>query len=195
MAAGTVAAVYAQALLELADERGRRADVVDDCRELVELLRQRPDLFAGMEDPKVGKVHAKDALGVAFHGKIKQETFDLLRLLVDRNRLRDLPAIAAEAIARAERAAGTVHVTATTAEALSSPAQARLTDSLKRLLGQGVVLHTAVDPSLIGGLTLRVDDLFVDGSVRRQLAEMKSLILNAPLRPDLWEGQPEGVPA
>ncbi len=195
MAAGTVAAVYAQALLELADERGRRADVVDDCRELVELLRRHPDVFAGMDDPKVGKVHAKDALGAAFSGKLKQEVFDLLRLLVDRNRLRDLPAIAAEAVARAERDAGTIHVTATTAEALSPSGQVRLTDSLKRLLGPGVVLHTATDPALIGGLTLRVDDLFVDGSVRRQLAEMKSIILNAPLRPDLWEGQPEGVPA
>jgi F-type H+-transporting ATPase subunit delta len=195
MAAGTVASVYAQALLELADERGRRAEVVDDCRELVELLRQQPDVFAGLADPRVGKARAKDVLGIALNGKVKQETFDLVRLLVDRNRLRDLPAIAAEVIARAERQAGTVHVTATTAEALSSPAQSRLTDSLKRLLGQGVVLHTATDPSLIGGLTLRVADLYVDGSVRRQLAEMKSLILNAPLRPDLWDGQPEGVPA
>lgn len=193
MASGTVAAVYAQALLELADERGNRAAIVEDCRELQRTLNEQPDLFDGLEDPRVGKDRAKDVVNQALNGKVAREVADLVRLLIDRNRLRDLKSIVAEAVSRAERAAGVVHITATTAQPLSAQSESALTSSLKRAFGQGAVLHAETDPKLIGGLTLLVEGVHVDGSVRRQLANMKNLILNAPVSPGLWQGQPEGL--
>ncbi len=182
-----VAGVYAQALLDLAEERGKRAAVVDDCRELARALGEDASSLAGLEDPRVGKERAKQVLAAAFKD-VQAETLDLIRLLVDRNRLRDLPAIAGEAVKRAERAAGVVHIAATTATELTSTARSALENGLKRSFGPGVVLHATVDPSILGGVTLRVDDTFVDGSVRRQLSEMKNVILNAPVDQRLWEG-------
>jgi F-type H+-transporting ATPase subunit delta len=183
---GTVAAVYAQALLELADERGKRSAIVDDCRALAQSLSEQPELFSGVDDPRLGKHKAKDVLTKALDGKVQKETADLVRLLVDRNRIGDLKAIAGELVERAEKSAGVVHVTATTATDLSSDAQQHLQAGLKRALGNGVVLHSQTDPAIIGGLTLRVGDTYVDGSVRRQLSDMKSAILNAPVSATLW---------
>jgi F-type H+-transporting ATPase subunit delta len=193
MASGTVAAVYAQALLELADERGIRAAVVDDCRELARSLKEQPDLFGGLEDPRLGKENAKQVIGKALDGKVAREVADLVRLLIDRNRLRDLRSILSEAVLRAEQAAGVVHVKATTAQPLGENALIDLSASLKRALGQGAVLHAESDASLIGGLTLLVDGVHVDGSVRRQLDNMKSLILNAPVPTNLWDGELKGL--
>jgi F-type H+-transporting ATPase subunit delta len=184
MAAGTVAGVYAQALLELADERGKRTAVVENCRELAEGLSTAS--IAQLNDPRLGKAKAKDALRAGFAAKLEKEVLDLLLLLVDRNRLADAPAIAAEAVRTAEREVGLVRVQLTTAEPLSADAHGRIAEGLKRQLGFGAVILTATDPALIGGLTMRVGDLFVDGSVRRQLAEMKAKILNAPLGDTLW---------
>jgi F-type H+-transporting ATPase subunit delta len=184
MAAGTVAGVYAQALLELADQRGSRTAVVENCRELADGLG--PAVIAQLNDPRLGKAKAKDALRAAFAGKLEREVLDLLLLLVDRNRLGDAPAIAAEAVRTAEREVGLVRVQLTTAEPLSAAAQERITSSLKRQLGPGALIGSATDPALIGGLTMRIGDVFVDGSVRRQLAEMKAKILNAPLGNSLW---------
>ena len=185
-----VAAVYAQALLELADERGKLAALVDDARELARILSEDRAMLDGLDDPRVGKQRAKQAIAEAFARALQPETVDLMRLLIDRNRLRDLPAIAAETVRRAEAAAGVVHVAATTASELSGSARAALEAGLKRAFGAGVVLHAAVDPALLGGVTLRVGDSFVDGSVRRQLIEMKNVILNAPVDQRLWEGVP-----
>ncbi len=182
------AGVYAQALLDLAEERGKRPAVVDDCRELARVLGEDASALAGLEDPRVGKERAKQALAEAFAKALQPETLDLIRLLVDRNRLSDLAAIATEAVKRAERAAGVVHIAATTASELTTTARSSLEPGLKRSFGPGVVLHATVDPSILGGVTLRVDDTFVDGSVRRQLSEMKNVILNAPVDQRLWEG-------
>jgi F-type H+-transporting ATPase subunit delta len=184
MAAGTVAGVYAQALLELADARGTRTAVVENCRELADGLG--PASIAQLNDPRLGKAKAKDALRAGFAGKLEREVVDLLLLLVDRNRLADAPAIAAEAVAIAEREVGLVRVQLTTAEPLSPAAHEQLTAGLKRQLGLGALIGTTTDPALIGGLTMRIGDVFVDGSVRRQLAEMKTKILNAPLGNSLW---------
>jgi F-type H+-transporting ATPase subunit delta len=182
----SVASVYAQALVELAAERGKTDAIVADCRELAALLASRPEAFADLASGRVPKAQAKQVLGQVLAGQLQAETLDLIRLLIDRNRLDQVAPIARETVARAELAAGVVHVTATTAAPLDAGAQERLAAGLKRALGPGVVVHPESDPSLIGGVTLRVDDLYVDGSVRRQLAELKSLILTAPATAALW---------
>ena len=46
--------------------------------------------------------------------------------------------------------------------------------------------RVAVDPALIGGVAIRVGDILVDASVRRQLREMRQAMLNTPVASTLW---------
>jgi F-type H+-transporting ATPase subunit delta len=57
----------------------------------------------------------------------------------------------------------------TSAVPLSDDQQARLADSLAREFGGEVRLQVVVDPSILGGLTIRVGDEVIDASVARQL--------------------------
>ena len=185
MAAGTVAGVYAQALLELADERGKRTAVVGSCRDLADLLSAA--LIASLDDPRVGKAHAKEALKKALAGQVEAEVVDLLLLLIDRNRLADAPAIIAEAVRSAEVQVGLVRVRVTSAHPLTAAESGLIGERLKRALGPGVVIEAATDPALIAGMVLRFGDTQVDASVRRQLADMKQSILAAPVGTQLWD--------
>ncbi len=190
MAAGTVAGVYAQALLELSDERGKRAGVVESCRGLAGTSERdtalTQGLIAQLDDPRLGKDKAKAALKASLAGKVEPEVSDLLLLLVDRNRLGDAQAILREVVRIADAQAGTVRVDVVTAQPLSAGASTRLADGLKRTLGPGAFVSASVDAKLIGGMTVRVGDVYVDGSVKRQLAEMKAKILEAPISENLW---------
>jgi F-type H+-transporting ATPase subunit delta len=184
MAAGTVAGVYAQALLALAEERGSTMQVIEDAREALDGLT--PALLVQLDDPRLGKARAKDVLKGAFAGKLSKEVVDLLQLLIDRNRLGDAPAIFREAIRSAEAKVGLVRVQAVTAHPITANEMTILTERLKKILGPGVMVQASTDPSLIAGLTLRFDDTMIDVSARRLLAEMKDTILTAPVGANLW---------
>lgn len=193
MAAGTVAGVYAQALLELADEGGRREAIVASCRDLVgDNARDQagsalaPQVIAALDDPKLGKTRAKAALDTALSGKVAPELQNLLKLLVDRNRLGDAPAILREVIRSADQAAGRVVVDVVSAEPLSPAARERVEAGVRRAVGGAATISARVEPKLIGGMTIRVGDVYVDGSVRRQLNEMKARILDVPVGESLW---------
>jgi F-type H+-transporting ATPase subunit delta len=185
MAAGTVAGVYAAALLDLARERGVVERVVAHCRGISEAFT--PEVVAQLDNPRVGKAQAKQTVR-GFLAGAEREVVDLILLLIDRNRLGDTRAILREAIAQHEASAGMAHVTVTSATALDDAARASLDGRLRPLLGVGPAADIAwkVDAALVGGLTIRLGDTFIDGSVRRRLDELKSTILNAPVPSDIW---------
>lgn len=178
-APATVPGVYAQALLELAQERGTRSAVVAACRDLADAFTVGS--LSALDDPRVGKARAKDAIRGVLSAQPKEVT-DLLLLLVDRNRLADAPAILREAVRRAEAADGIVRIKVVAAGQLPAEISQRLTAAV----GGKADLVVAVDPSLIGGATVRVGDRLVDGSVKRQLREMHNRMINAPVSDALW---------
>ena len=61
----------------------------------------------------------------------------------------------------------------TSAEPLSERHLAALKDALKASIGKDVALHTEVDPTLIGGLIVKVGSRMVDGSLRTKLNSLK----------------------
>jgi F-type H+-transporting ATPase subunit delta len=195
MAAGTVAGVYAQALLEAADVRDTRGAVVENCRLLAGVVADGDAaalpaldraLIARLDDPRLGKHKAKEALSASLAGRVERVVLDLLLLLVDRNRLADAPVIFAEAVRLAEQQAGIVHVTVTSAVPLTPALRERLTRRMHVVAGPGAQIEERIEPNLIGGLTVRIGDHFGDGSVKRKLADYDARIRSAPISTDLW---------
>jgi F-type H+-transporting ATPase subunit delta len=186
MAAGTVAGVYATALLELASERGSYDAVVAACRELADAWPT--EAIVSLDDPRVGRARAKDILRTLLANQPK-ELVDLMMLLVDRNRLADALAILDMVDDLDDATQGVVEVTVTAAAPLSDQAKVALTNQLKHRVKRGACeLHEVVDPGLIGGYTLRVGDYYVDASVRRRLIELKAGILATPVNDGWWTG-------
>ena len=70
-----------------------------------------------------------------------------------------------------------VLVIATTPESLESEMVSRIKESLEEKLEKDVVLDSKVDPSIIGGMILRVGNTVIDGSVRGKLARMRKELL------------------
>jgi F-type H+-transporting ATPase subunit delta len=99
-------------------------------------------------------------------------------LLLERRRISALPAIARAYLELADAHTGRVRALVTSAQPLSPAEADRVRRSLEQRTGKKVIMETAVDPALIGGVVARVGDLVLDGSVRTQIAALKQRLLN-----------------
>lgn len=187
MAVATVSSVYATALLELAADRNKSSAVVEDCMGVLAALESSPELALQIDSPKVSRQQAKELLSKCFSGQIEEEVLTFLYLLVDRDRFSEACDILSATVELADKQAGIVNVALTSAQPLDDITAKKINRSLANIFGEGIVLHTSVEPDMIGGLRVRVGDYLIDGSVRRHLEEMKKCILAAPIQANLWE--------
>jgi F-type H+-transporting ATPase subunit delta len=102
----------------------------------------------------------------------------LALLLLERRRIMLLPAIARAYRDIADAHTGRLRARVTSAEPLTATAVERVRRALEERTGKKVIVETAVDASLIGGVVAQVGDLVLDGSVRTQLADLRTKLLN-----------------
>ena len=106
---------------------------------------------------------------------------NLVLLLVRRNRIEQLPRVAAEFRRLDDRHNGLTHATATSAAPLEADEIKAVTARLEELTGGRIDLETAVDPSLLGGIVVRVGDRLIDGSVRGRLERLRNQLASGAL--------------
>lgn len=166
--------VYAQALVNMAQQQGVLAEVTDDVRSLHE-LRTADERFALFLDaPSIPDDDKIASLKKILEGRVEPLTLQTLNALARRERLIFLPGFFRAFEAILERLAGRVEVQLTTGQPLAAERVERITAAVAKTLGKQPVLKVTVDPALIGGIRLRVDDTLIDGSVETQLAKINS---------------------
>ena len=176
---GTIARPYAQALFEIAiaedalvqwsDALAAIAGIVVDENGRAFLLR--PDLSIEASAEFVTAVGADAGAADLVRSERGQ---NLIRLLVENDRLTALPDISTRFDALKADAENTVKVTLVTATDADSDVAERIVGSLEKKLGRKVQLELQLDGDLLGGAVIRADDMVIDGSVKsklRQLAE------------------------
>jgi F-type H+-transporting ATPase subunit delta len=106
---------------------------------------------------------------------------NLIQLLLRRGRIEQLPRVAAEFRRLDDRRQGITHATATSATALTPDEVRALSARLEQSTGGRVALDVQVDPSLLGGLVVRVGDRLIDGSVRGRLERLRNQLISGAL--------------
>ena len=103
-----------------------------------------------------------------------REVRNLLAALAAEKRLGGLPAVvqAFESVASAAQARP-LEGEITSAVELDEAQRAKVLADLQQRFGEGLVLHYSVDPSLIGGLIIRVGDQVLDNSLRTRLSAIQ----------------------
>jgi len=174
-----LAIAYAEALLELANESNSAAAIGEELRGLRQII-ETDKLFAQLlADPAISTEERGQLLHRVFDGRASTLMSHFLGLTNEKGRLVLLPAIAGAYDVLLDRQQGVVEVDVTVAKGLGDDqleaVRRKVGDSLKRQ----AVVHQIVDPAIIGGLVLRVQDQLIDGSVRAQLSAMRRQLLDA----------------
>ena len=106
---------------------------------------------------------------------------NLILFMIRRGRIDDLAQVAAEFGRLVDQRNGIVHATATSALPLDTAEMKKLTARLEQMTGGTVELTVEIDPSLLGGLVVRVGDRLIDGSVRGRLERLRTQLVSGAL--------------
>ena len=168
-----VARRYAQALTQEAQSKGQLDAADADVALLAETLDGSRELRLALTSPVVPAAKKRAVLDRLFRGKVSDLTARFLQLLVEKQRDGQIPEILeAYRLLRDERT-GTVEAMVRTARPLSPDEADRLKAALEARSGKAVRMDLRVDPSLIGGLVVRLGDVVYDRSVRHQLDTLR----------------------
>lgn len=171
-----VARRYAAGIFQLAQEQNAIETWRAELAKLDELL-QDDVLVAAFQNPAVG-VSRRMELARLLKPELRAETENLLRLLVEHYRTREIHRIREEFERLADEASGIVHATVTTAIELEEDDRKRYAEGLARKLGRKVSVKFVNDPAIVGGAAIQIGDHLVDGTVRTQLARLRQELLS-----------------
>lgn len=166
----SLAGRYASALFELAVDENQVTAVESDLEKLRAAIAESRDLAALLKDPEIGRKQAGSAMtGVADYLHLAPLTKNFLGVLAKNRRLSSLPDMirAFATIAAAQR--GEVTANVTTAHPLNDSQLNALTQKLTAREGRDVKIRTEVDPSILGGLIVKIGSRQIDSSIRTRL--------------------------
>lgn len=168
----SVAATYAEALYEAAVGANALDQVASGVGDFAAAFDESAELRAALGNPEVDHAR-KRAIVTALSEGAHPHVTNLLKVLVDRGRITELPEIAAAFQARVARAESRLDVEAVTAIPLPADLRERIVASIAEKTGQSVTLTESVDPDIVGGLVLKVGEAVVDGSVRSRIEDLR----------------------
>ncbi|MDB4937885.1 MAG: synthase delta chain [Labilithrix sp.] len=178
MIPGVIAKRYATALLEIGGDSGQLDALVDEVARAADAYDASAELRNAFENPLVPAAAKKAILGdIAERLDLGTTSRSFLGLLVDRRRIRALPAIATRLREMADLRRGITRAEVLTALPLSEEYFEKLQRELERITGRKVALDRKLDPSLICGVLVRIGDTVYDGSLVARLRQLKETML------------------
>ncbi len=171
----SVAGRYASALFNLAREQRQLPQVEADLAEFQTLLDANPDLVRLVRSPVFSTKEQSQALS-AILTKVGMTglSSNFLNLLAKNRRLFAASDMIRAFRAIAARERGEVSAEVTSAHPLTAAQAMTLTETLKATAGgKSITLRTIVDPTLLGGLIVKIGSRMVDSSLRTKLSTLK----------------------
>jgi F-type H+-transporting ATPase subunit delta len=184
----TAADIYAEALLELANERDVTGDLFDEFLSLVEYIQSDDEFRGFMTSFAVDDDDRREVLRRVFSGRISEMLLNLMLVLNDHDRAGIVPLVFErfKKLYDAQLDRQDIHVTS--AVALSDDQRAVIRTGISEFTGKEVILVEEVDPSILGGLIVQVGDRQFDGSLRNKLARMREFVIERG-RQDILSGK------
>src|SRR5919204_2591562 len=147
--------MYARALLEAAREKERVEKVASDLAALEAALEEVPELRSFLANPEVEPAGKADVLREIANGA-DELVRNFVQLVAEKGRAGELVEMNREFEALVAREQNRLAVELTTAYALSDEEAKSIVSAIEQASGRTVEATRTVDPSLIGGIVLKV---------------------------------------
>lgn len=179
MSEAVVAKRYAEALYQIGSEKAILDTLEIDAGVVQEVFNQNKKLLMFLTHPRVENKKKKQFINEVFQG-LSGDMLNTMKLLVERNRIDLMPFIVKQFIHFTNEAKGIAEATVFSVRPLSDSEIQKLSETFaKRFNKKAIKLENKVDPSIIGGIKLRMGNSIYDGSISGKLKRIERSIVTA----------------
>lgn len=168
---------FINALLEVAKDKGLFDQVENDLELICEVISRYDAFLKIIFNPSITRKDKKKLLKKIFGKSVSQLTMNFLNLIVDRRKekmLQFFPMVSKDVICAKK---GVVTAEVQTVIPLKDDRLEKLKKTLESITGKVVEIKVVENPSIIGGLVIRIGNKLIDGSIANRLKELKTRLL------------------
>jgi F-type H+-transporting ATPase subunit delta len=182
MLENAVARRYAQAFFAIAQEKNSVDKLEAELKEIVDTINSTDELKKVMDHQLVSPEEKKAIINKIFSQDMSEITVNFLNIVIEKYRATYISAIYEEFISYANTNRNMVDAEIKTAVQTNDADLENIKARLSAVTGKTVRLQAKVDPSLIGGVVVRIGDKVIDGSIAARLAKLKDNLLQIEVK-------------
>jgi ATP synthase F1 delta subunit len=173
-----IAAVYANALFEVAREQGILDEIREQLRAFVEALDENPNMRFFLFSPYFSTEEKKEGLKAAVENA-EPVFMNFLEALLERSRMPVIYRIRDRYDKLWDEEQQVLPVEITSAVELEGATVESIGERIREQTGRKVEISSHVDPNIIGGIVLRVGNSILDASIRNRLNQLRRQVAQA----------------
>ena len=177
----SVARRYAEAFFSI----GRETESIDrfqqELQVIVDTINETENLKEYFGHLLIPAKEKKDIAAKIFSGKISSTSLNFLMMVLDKRRQAYLEIILEEYKSMADEVKNVTKAELISAQEVSEAEVKALAEKLSASTGKKVQLEQTVDPSLLGGIKIRIGDQIMDGTIAKKLEMLKTQLMQAKL--------------
>ncbi|MCT6923422.1 MULTISPECIES: F0F1 ATP synthase subunit delta [Bacillales] len=172
-----VAKRYAEALFQLASKNQNLVEVSADLKELTAAIEATPALLELLKAPKISSAKKKAMLSEIL-ANANSAVVNTVQLLVDKQRISEVVAVAEEFQALATAASGAAKATVYSTRALTEAESAEISVAFAQLVGKSKLeINNIIEPSILGGIRVQIGNYIYDSTIASKLEGLKRTLV------------------
>ena len=177
----TIRVRYAKAFFSLAKEKDRLETFKTDIEKVSNVCIHSADFVHLLESPLIPSAKKKKLITAIFNNEVNPLTLNFLLLILQNNREEYILGICHNFLDLIRKDQNIKSAMLVTATEINPKTIDKIKSLLEKELNATVELNSKVDPAIIGGLILRIDDSQYDASITTQLRKIKQELLETEL--------------
>ncbi len=164
---------YAKALFDFAGERNQIEEVFGDLQLFANTLKENRELQMLLRNPVVPPNQKHQIFESVFNGTLHETTYQFLDLLLKKRREPDLDTISEGFFKLYNQAHNIKTASIVTAQPLSDELKSKIVSLLTEQTHATIELKESVEPSIIGGFVVQMDDYFLDTCILTKINKLR----------------------
>lgn len=173
---------YAKAIFELAVEDQKTDRLLQEAAAVRKAVEENPQWIQFLENPGVLMEEKLRTTEQILKERVSNEMTAFFCVIVKNKRSEQLPEILSELMTQIEEYQGTGRIQVISAAELKSFQKKKIREIMIKTTGyRKLEIQYAIDPSLIGGMKIRLKDRVIDSSIKSRLERMQSQLMKISL--------------